>query len=70
MNYSAPPLRPHDVVARDVAVLGVEHVLEVPQLEAPLTAVDVEMNVSVERGPGVVRGHPTRALASSSRTGN
>ena len=59
-----------DVMTRDVTVLGVEHVLEVPQLEAPLPAVDVEVDVCVKRGPGVVRGHPARQLAPGSWTVN
>ena len=50
-----------------MAVLGVEHVLEVPQFEAPLPAVDVELDVGVEGGPGVVRGHPGRQLTPCPR---
>ena len=49
-----PGLPAHHPLAGQVGVLGVEPVLEVPQLEAPPARVDVELDGAVQGAPAVV----------------
>ena len=63
LHHVSAPL--HHVMAGDVTLLGVQHVLGVPQLEALLSTVDVELHTGVQRGPGVVLRHPGGQITPS-----
>ena len=51
-----------DFMTGHMRVLRMQDILQVPELEAALPAVDVQLYGTVQGGPAVVRGEPGRQL--------